>query len=86
MELYYGIVSQDYIKGLYYGIILWDYVKFAGPSAQGVLDPELSAFVRSFSSLLASAKSLGGAQTPRMIDPELVRSWSLVFLRVPRNC
>ena len=41
-----------------------------------MLDPELSAFVRSFSSLLASAKSLGGAQTPRMIDPLLVTCWS----------
>ena len=42
-------------------------IKFAGPSAQGVLDPqdEPHAFsLRSFSALLALAKSLGGAQTP----------------------
>ena len=38
---------------------------FAGPTAQGVSDPTLSAFQLSFLSLLASAKSLGEPQTPR---------------------
>ena len=45
---------------------------FAGPSAKDVLDPQLSAFVCSLSSLLASAKSLGGARPPRVITQELV--------------
>ena len=37
---------------------LQEALKFAGPIAADVSDPELSAFVRSFSSLLAPTKSL----------------------------
>ena len=45
------------------------YINSPGLQAQGVLDPEDEphAFsLRSFSALLALAKSLGGAQTPHI--------------------
>ena len=59
--------------------------KFAGPSAQGVLDPQLSAFVRSFLSLLASAKSLGEAQTPRVLAPSPPRRHPVATSRPVRG-
>ena len=53
------------------GEVFTDITNSPGRWAQGVLDPGFSAFVRSFSSLLALAKSLGGGADPCMLAPAM---------------